>query len=80
MKQYRSPTGSPILGTLERLFGRAEIVGIEDDGTPEYEGTTEIFWDDQKTILKDEKIVFLDEDGAEWTFDQLVAVDQEESA
>ncbi len=50
-----APNGSPILGTLERLSGRAEV--SEDswtknqDGTVdfEYQGGTEIFYDDQET-------------------------------
>lgn len=71
MKQYLSPTGSPIVGTLERITGRADIQGIHDDGTPEYAGNTEIFWDDQATVMRDGKLVFLDFDGGEWTFDEL---------
>lgn len=77
-KQYLSPTGSEIIGTLERLIGRAEISGIQDDGTPKYAGETEVFWDDQTSVLRDGKRVFLDEDGAEWTFDQLKPVAEPE--
>ena len=69
---YVSPTGSPILGTLEHLTGRAEISGIFPTGEPEYEGSTEVFWDDQRSVLRNDKLVYLDEDGREWTFDQLV--------
>jgi hypothetical protein len=75
MKQYKAPSGSRIIGTLERLLGRAELSGIYDDGTPEYQGRTEIFWEAGGTVTKDGKIVFLDEDGAEWTFDQLEKID-----
>ncbi|MGJ4953104.1 hypothetical protein [Bradyrhizobium sp. HKCCYLS20291] len=78
-REYVSPTGSPILGTLEKLTGRAEIMGIEEDGTPLYQGGTEIFYDDQVTARTDDgKMIFLDENGAEWTFDQLKPADDEE--
>ncbi|WP_396604853.1 hypothetical protein ACFLEY_22285 [Bradyrhizobium sp. YCK136] len=77
-REYVSPTGSPILGTLERLTGRAEITGIEDDGEPVYQGGTEIFYDDQVTATQDGKMIFLDENGAEWTFDQLTPADDSE--
>lgn len=73
MANYVSPKGSPIIGTLERLTGRAELEGIDPEtGEPEYAGGTEIFYDDQTTVTRDGKIVFLDESGEEWTFDQLV--------
>ncbi|TYO65469.1 hypothetical protein FXV83_16165 [Bradyrhizobium hipponense] len=78
MKEYVSPTGSPILGTLEKLTGRAEIMGIDDNGEPVYQGGTEIFYDDQVTATKDGKMIFLDENGAEWTFDQLQPVEAED--
>ncbi|BAR61917.1 hypothetical protein NK6_8770 [Bradyrhizobium diazoefficiens] len=77
-REYVSPTGSPILGTLERLTGRAEITGIEDNGEPVYQGGTEIFYDDQVTATQDGKMIFLDENGAEWTFDQLTPADDSE--
>ena len=78
-REYVSPSGSLILGTLERLTGRSEISGIKDDGEPVYSGGTEIFYDDQVTATDSEgKMIFLDEDGAEWTFDQLKPADEEE--
>lgn len=71
MREYVSPNGDQILGTLEKLTGRAEITGIEDDGTPVYSGGTEIFYDDQVTVMRDGRMVFLCTEGDEWTFDQL---------
>jgi hypothetical protein len=71
--EYVSPTGSLIVGTLERLAGKALLSGINPEtGEPNYDGETEIFWDDQCTVYRGNKMVFLDENGAEWTFDQLV--------
>lgn len=79
MADYLSPNGSPIIGTLERLSGRAEISGIDPTtGEPEYSGGTAIFYDDQETVQRDGKIVFLDNGGDEWTFDQLALVDEAE--
>ena len=73
-----APTGSLILGTLEQLTGRAEIETgsyyYRADGTIdfEYNGGTKLFYDDQTTILRNGKRLFLDENGEEWTEDQLV--------
>lgn len=79
MANYLSPTGSPITGTLERLSGRAEISSIDEaTGTPEYSGGTDIFWDEQRTVERDGKIIYLDEAGDQWTFDQLVPEEDEE--
>ena len=47
----RAPTGKLIIGTLERLSGRANIVEgsftRNENGTLtfEYEGYTEVFWE-----------------------------------
>ena len=75
-------TGARIRGTLERLHGRAEAT--EDsfrrdaDGNVEfdYDGETEIYWDDGITVRRDDKIVYLDEHGAEVTQDDIVLVDE----
>lgn len=69
---YRAPTGALILGTYERTECRVEILGIKDDGTPEYAGGSEMFWDETHPIERDGKPLFLDEKGESWTFDQLV--------
>ena len=80
MTDFISPTGSPIVGTLETITGRANICGIDPaTGNPEHDGGTEIFWDDQATVMRDGKTVFLDEDGGEWTFEELtIAVENDE--
>jgi hypothetical protein len=71
-KNYYSPKGALITGTLETVRCRALIAGIEADGTPYYAGETEVFWDEQKTVCNEkDQIIFLCEDGLEWTFDQL---------
>ena len=73
--QYVSPTGSTIVGTKELIVGITHIAGIEADGTPipGNRGTL-VIWDDMETVTQDGKIVFIDGNGAEWTFDQLKLV------
>lgn len=73
--KYTAPDGAPIVGTAETLTATSTIFGIKPDGTPEYDGSTEINWDDQKTVRRDGKIIFEDDKGREWTFDQLVKVE-----
>lgn len=78
-----APTGSEIIGTLERLSGRAGIVqgsyhrndtgGIRFD----WEGGTEIFWDSVETETIDGARLFLDRDGGQWTEDELILLDHD---
>jgi len=57
------------------------IIGLSGQGEPEYDGTTTIFWDDQTTVVNDkDKIVYLDEAGEQWTFDQLTPIEELERA
>jgi hypothetical protein len=78
-----SPKGTQIVATLERLSGRAQIVPGSVRPEPmggfsfDYEGTTEIFWDDQRTVTQDDERVFLDEDGAEYLETELRLVPQQ---
>ncbi|THK33458.1 hypothetical protein EHS39_36220 [Ensifer sp. MPMI2T] len=76
-QNYKSPNGSPIVGTAEKILATANITGINPDGTPNYEGGSDIHWDTQKALVRDGKILFVDEDGDEWTFDQLVLVEED---
>src|SRR6266849_10008976 len=54
----RAPNGRLIVGTLEKLAGRANtVVGSferDENGklTFEYEGYTEVFWEEQRTVHK----------------------------
>ncbi|MBC6714768.1 hypothetical protein H9Q09_01030 [Aurantimonas sp. DM33-3] len=81
MADFQSPTGSPIVGTMERLSGRANITGIDPETrVPEYAGGTDVFWDEAETVERDGEMVFLDEDGVSWVFSQLVMVPVEEQA
>lgn len=61
------PDGNEILGTLEKIEGRAEIASFhptEDDGWAyEHEGGTEIFYDGMETATQDDEELFLCTDG-----------------
>lgn len=72
MATWKSPTGAEIIGTSETVLVTAFINDIEDDGTPDYMGESEVHWDTQITAAPDGKtILYLDRNGEEWTFDKL---------
>lgn len=72
-----SPDGTRIVATLERLSGRAMLEPGSARRKPEgslefdYEGTTEILWDEQKTIVRNGQRIFLDEEGGEYPENEL---------
>ncbi len=78
LKSYVAPTGAAIIGTVERVLGCATIAGIDPaTGEPEYDGNgTTMYWDCSETQKRDGKILFQDEAGDEWTFDQLIPADE----
>lgn len=73
---YVKGTGIRITGTLEQVPGCALVLGFNpvDGGEPEpeWEGTTEMWWDDSET-QKDEagRKLYVGEDGEQYTIDQL---------
>ena len=78
-----SPTGVLIIGTREVVYGTCGIVPgsfSRKDGeiTVEYDGNgTELDWDGQESFQIDGKTVYLDENGHEWTEDQLSLIPEE---
>jgi hypothetical protein len=76
MADYRAPTGAEIKGTLEKLLGVALINGIDDNGLPEFAGETEVDWDSQETCTRLGKVLYVDTNGEEWTFNQLTKVEE----
>jgi hypothetical protein len=67
MAKLVGPDGAAIIGTLETVRG---VAGIEagsvrraaDGGIAfDYAGETDIWWDEQKTVLRDGERVFVDE-------------------
>ena len=79
-----SPKGTLIVATLERLSGRAQIVPGSVRSEPsggfsfDYSGTTDIGWDDQRTVVQDDERVFLDEEGTEYLESELRLVPQQQ--
>jgi len=58
--------GEPVRGTVERLTGCAQLFENED-GTFEYDGTTDIWWDEQKTVYaKDGRARVICDNGHDW--------------
>ncbi len=53
-KPHCPECGELAIGTLERLAGRAEFTPVADDGTTEYSGWTEVWWDEQRTVHQKE--------------------------
>jgi hypothetical protein len=77
-RQFTSPTGSTIKGTVEVVYGCARISDIDENGIPVHTGESDIYYDGMETQLKDGKVLFMDQNGEEWTFDQLTAVPDDE--
>jgi hypothetical protein len=66
--------GEPVRGTIERLMGCAQVFEKED-GTFEYDGWTDIWWDEQKTVhAKDGRTRVTCANGHDW----LAAVEDED--
>lgn len=80
MARYKSPTGSPIIGTAETVLVTASISGIDENGQPQYAGESEIHWDTQESIMRAGSVVYVDENAAEWRFDQLEKIEEDENA
>lgn len=78
MKLY-SPSGRAIIGTYEMVCGVALIDGATElspvrNGRRfalDYEGTTEIDWDDGETVKVKGQRIFVDEDGNHWPENKL---------
>ncbi|WP_312470549.1 hypothetical protein [Rhizobium sp.] len=70
--KYISPNGTAIIGTAEKVLATARISDIDaETGLPVYEGGTEVHWDTQETLGRNGHILFVCEDGDEWTFAEL---------
>lgn len=72
--KFHAPNGKEIVRILESVPVGANISGISEDGdTVYYAGGSNVYWDDQKPVHRPGpfSFVYLDEDGAEYTFDQL---------
>ena len=70
-----SPIGSMIRGTLETITGCA-LISFNDDGSWDYDGETDVWWDEQRTLTKDGEDLFVDEAGYSWKASELRDYDQ----
>jgi len=68
---WRAPNGSPIVGTSELTPGMAEVT-FHEDGTWDYAGETDVYWDGQTTVTWAGQIVWQDQDGNEWRESELL--------
>jgi hypothetical protein len=59
--------GAPPRGTIDRLQGCAELSDADEAGEFEYSGTTNVWWDGQRTIRdKKNRVLLMCEDAHEW--------------
>ncbi|GBO88730.1 hypothetical protein [Marinobacter salsuginis] len=82
MKEFVSPQGNEIIGTLETVPGVALIdmdsASLEGDTLQfDYDGQTDIQWNEQKTVRRSGHRVFVDDRDNEFTEDQLHFIDLE---
>lgn len=76
-----SPEGKRIIGVLNTVKCVALISHFkenprgslleESDDSIEYEGETEIYWNDQETFLVDGRWIYVDEDYNNWRLEDL---------
>ena len=81
MKILTAPTGTRLQGTLDLVPCIAQVDPenpMDADGTINYVGGTDMDWDGQTQVERDGEPVWVDEDGTEWKFSQLVWAEQDE--
>jgi len=53
-------------GTLESIPGLARLL-LDEDGSAEYAGSTDVYWDDQETIRDEQgRVTLMCPDGHQW--------------
>ena len=81
MPQFKAPNGLLIDRIFEKVPCAVGITDIAEDGQSfTYDGNgADMWWDDQYSERNkaDSSFIFIDEDGDQWTFDQLTKVDEE---
>ena len=65
MPLYVKGTDLEVIGTLEELRGVSYAFSLNDDGSPEYAGETRVWWDGQRTVMRDGQRVWVEEDSTE---------------
>ena len=74
--KFFTPNGDAIIGTKETVPGTALAQEYEPNGEPIYDGQTDMWWDDQKTVWSQGSRVYIDEGGDEWSFEELMSEDK----
>jgi hypothetical protein len=73
-----APNGERIIGTFEQVPGAALATTFELDSEgkirPEYEGTTELYWDEQESKMLYGQVQYVGEDGMIWLENQVKPV------
>jgi hypothetical protein len=73
-----SNKGTRIIGTLEVVYGVSYIENVSSPTDYEHSGYTDIWWDGQMTVVRDGKTVFVDENGDEFTENEVHKVEDSE--
>jgi hypothetical protein len=59
--------GAPPRGTIDRLQGCAELNEPDENGEFEYSGSTEVWWDEQRSIIDMKgRVALICHEGHEW--------------
>lgn len=77
MGYFTTPEGKALKGTFDMVPGCATTISVirYPDGSyvAEYDGNgTEMWWDDQHTVIEMGQPIWIDEDGKHWPQDQLL--------
>ena len=76
MKQYICPHGERIVGSSDTVSVTASIEDFNDDGTPNFEGGSEVWWDTQTSTKRDGKILYQCDGGEDHTLDECELKDE----
>lgn len=80
-KRLVAPNGAQIVGTSEMIASTAHVENLRwENGevTFDYEGGSDVYWDTSTTQTRDGEILFVDENGDEWSESDLVEAKDEE--
>lgn len=82
MKAINKHTKAEIRGTLEQIYGCAEVLSFDRDKHGaliwEHGGATEMYWDTSETVTRDREALFVDENGDEVIESDIELVTEEE--
>ncbi len=79
-----SPSGAEIIGTADTIQAtaivQADTFTRNDNGSLsfDYTGESDVDWNSQRPHERDGKPLFIDENGARWTADQITLIEESE--